>query len=141
VRGRYGSLIGRGAVALIRSLRPGRSGSGRRVGEVEAALDAVDTGLEVRLADVEPPYALQQHVFGWLGHGIRIARFRSPRDREKGVGSLCVWVSPQAGTVPGLYAAGEIVRAEHNNASLASSDGVTAGVALHQALVADAMQA
>jgi thioredoxin reductase len=44
-------------------------------------------------------------------------------------------------TVPGVYAAGDIVRAEHNNATLASSDGVTAGVSLHQALVFDSMQA
>jgi thioredoxin reductase len=44
-------------------------------------------------------------------------------------------------TVPGVYAAGDIVRASHNNATLASSDGVTAGVSLHQALVFDSMPA
>jgi thioredoxin reductase len=43
-------------------------------------------------------------------------------------------------TVPGVYAAGDIVHAAHNNATLASSDGVTTGVSLHQALVFDATQ-
>lgn len=37
-------------------------------------------------------------------------------------------------SVPGVYAAGDIARAPHN-ASWAASDGVTAGVSLHQALV------
>ena len=44
-------------------------------------------------------------------------------------------------TVPGVYAAGDIVRPAHNNATLASADGVTAGVSLHQALVADSLRA
>jgi len=37
-------------------------------------------------------------------------------------------------TVPGVYAAGDVARAPHN-ATWAASDGVTAGTALHQALV------
>ena len=37
-------------------------------------------------------------------------------------------------SVPGIYAAGDIARAPHN-ATWAAADGVTAGTALHQALV------
>ncbi|MEL1264299.1 NAD(P)/FAD-dependent oxidoreductase [Pseudoxanthomonas putridarboris] len=40
-------------------------------------------------------------------------------------------------SVPGIYAAGDIVRAGHS-ISFAVADGVTAGVSLHQALVAEA---
>jgi thioredoxin reductase len=43
-------------------------------------------------------------------------------------------------TVPGVYAAGDIARAPHN-ATWASSDGVTAGTSLHQALVFEALAA
>ncbi|WP_417661898.1 NAD(P)/FAD-dependent oxidoreductase [Pseudomonas sp.] len=39
-------------------------------------------------------------------------------------------------SVPGVYAAGDIARAPHN-ATWAAADGVTAGTALHQALVFD----
>lgn len=42
--------------------------------------------------------------------------------------------------VPGVYAAGDITRAMHN-ATLASGDGVLAGVAAHQALIAEALAA
>ncbi len=41
-------------------------------------------------------------------------------------------------SVPGIYAAGDIVRAGHS-ISFAVADGVTAGVSLHQALVAEAV--
>lgn len=40
-------------------------------------------------------------------------------------------------SVPGIYAAGDIVRGAHS-VSFAVADGVTAGVSLHQALVAEA---
>jgi thioredoxin reductase len=40
-------------------------------------------------------------------------------------------------SVPGIYAAGDIVRAGHS-ISFAVADGVTAGISLHQALVAEA---
>jgi thioredoxin reductase len=40
-------------------------------------------------------------------------------------------------SVPGIYAAGDIVRAGHS-VSFAVADGVTAGISLHQALVAEA---
>lgn len=43
-------------------------------------------------------------------------------------------------SVPGIYAAGDIVRAAHS-ISFAVADGVTAGVSLHQALVADEISA
>jgi thioredoxin reductase len=43
-------------------------------------------------------------------------------------------------TVPGVYAAGDVARAPHN-ASWAVSDGVTAGVSLHQSLVFGPLQA
>ena len=43
-------------------------------------------------------------------------------------------------SVPGVYAAGDITRPMHN-ATLASADGVLAGVAAHQALMADALAA
>jgi len=37
-------------------------------------------------------------------------------------------------TVPGVFAAGDITRSAHN-ATWASADGVTAGMALHRSLV------
>jgi thioredoxin reductase len=45
----------------------------------------------------------------------------------------------QMTSVPGVYAAGDIARAQHN-ATLASADGVLAGVAAHQALVFEPLE-
>lgn len=42
-------------------------------------------------------------------------------------------------SVPGIYAAGDIVRSGHS-VSFAVADGVTAGISLHQALIAEAIE-
>ncbi|MBS0251459.1 MAG: NAD(P)/FAD-dependent oxidoreductase [Proteobacteria bacterium] len=69
------------------------------------------------------------------------SRFNSPIAEELGcavddspLGPLIRTDAAKLTSVPGVYAAGDIARAPHN-ASWAASDGVTAGVSLHQALV------
>ena len=44
------------------------------------------------------------------------------------------WLQMKATTVPGVYAAGDLTLMRHN-ATLASAEGVLAGVGAHQALV------
>jgi thioredoxin reductase len=46
----------------------------------------------------------------------------------------------KATTVPGVFAAGDAARVMHN-ATLASADGVLAGVAAHQSLMREAVAA
>ena len=54
---------------------------------------------------------------------------------DEGPFGLIIRTDPQKMTkVPGVYAAGDITRSAHN-ATWASADGVTAGTALHRALV------
>ncbi|MBS7810038.1 NAD(P)/FAD-dependent oxidoreductase [Roseococcus pinisoli] len=79
---------------------------------------------------VAPPWRLNSPIAEQLGCVVDEGPF-GPTIRTDG-GKLT--------TVPGVYAAGDIARAPHN-ASWAASDGVTAGVFLHQSLVFEPLAA
>ena len=103
-----------------------------------AAIEGDGTSLDgVRLIDDR----LVRLAAVFIGAPVRL---RSPIAEQLGceleAGPLGPFIKTDAvrqTTVAGVYAAGDITRAMHN-ATLASADGVLAGVALHQSLIAGA---